>query len=431
MPKPDVGVAALRSICQKRDGQALNESSIREFINGFTNGDIPDYQMSALAMAIYLRGMNSSETAALTESMLRSGTVLQWHDHPPIVDKHSTGGIGDKVSLVLAPLLACCDVWVPMISGRGLGPTGGTLDKLESIRGFNPNLSLAEIQTITSKVGCVIAAASEDLAPADRKLYSLRDVTGTVASIPLITASIMSKKLAESLDGLVLDVKAGSGAFMKTLDEARKLAAALSETGNRMGVPTSVSVTNMNQPLGSMIGNAVEVKESLNCLRGGGPNDLRQLVIHLGGKLLAATSSLSLSTVAAKLADQLDSGNALERFNQMVVAQGGDPDHPLDIAAQHTLQSNRDGYVSAFECEQLGWSIIHMGGGRRQAGDSIDHRVGLEILVRVGDKVESGQPLMNVFADDYPNGRQQADLINSIQIQAEPVEPLPLIIDSN
>jgi len=318
-----------------------------------------------------------------------------------------------------------------MISGRGLGPTGGTLDKLESIRGFNPNLSLAEIQTITSKVGCVIAAASEDLAPADRKLYSLRDVTGTVASIPLITASIMSKKLAESLDGLVLDVKAGSGAFMKTLDEARKLAAALSETGNRMGVPTSVSVTNMNQPLGSMIGNAVEVKESLNCLRGGGPNDLRQLVIHLGGKLLAATSSLSLSTVAAKLADQLDSGNALERFNQMVVAQGGDPDHPLDIAAQHTLQSNRDGYVSAFECEQLGWSIIHMGGGRRQAGDSIDHRVGLEILVRVGDKVESGQPLMNVFADDYPNGRQQADLINSIQIQAEPVEPLPLIIDSN
>src|SRR5262245_23865010 len=254
-------------IAKKRDGETLADGEIREFINGYVAGAVPDYQMAAMAMAIYLRGMDAAETTALTNCMLRSGAVWQWSSpRPEKVDKHSTGGIGDKTSLILAPLLACCGLQVPMISGRGLGPTGGTLDKLESIPGFRTNLSREEIREITDRVGCVITGASEELAPADKKLYALRDVTATVPSIPLITGSIMSKKLAEGLDALVLDVKVGSGAFMKSLDEARTLARSLVETGRRMGVKTTALLTDMNQPLGRMAGNLVEVQEAIATL---------------------------------------------------------------------------------------------------------------------------------------------------------------------
>ncbi len=257
-------------IAKKRDGGVLSADEIGWFINGFVTGDVADYQMSAMAMAIFIRDMTVDETAALTEHMLNSGAVFTWPNATrPMVDKHSSGGLGDKVSLILAPMLACCDVWVPMISGRGLGATGGTLDKLEAIPGFRTDLSMDEMQRVTRGVGCVISGATEDLVPADRKLYALRDVTGTVPSIPLITASIMSKKLAEGLDALVLDVKYGSGAFMKTLDDARRLAESLVRTGQRMNVATSACVTDMNQPLGRMVGNAVEVDESIDALSGG------------------------------------------------------------------------------------------------------------------------------------------------------------------
>ncbi|HQX54102.1 MAG TPA: thymidine phosphorylase, partial [Planctomycetaceae bacterium] len=269
-------------IAAKRDRQELRDEEIAFFVQGFADGSIPDYQMAAMAMAIYLNGMTPRETATLTFAMLSSGTRLVWpKDGRSRVDKHSTGGIGDKTSLILAPLLAECGLQIPMLSGRGLGATGGTLDKLEAIPGYRTDLALAEITQLTQSVGCVITGASAELAPADRKLYALRDVTATVPSIPLITASIMSKKLAESLDALVLDVKFGSGAFMKTREQATELAHSLVSTGQRMGVHTTALLTDMNQPLGRMCGNAVEVLESIDVLQGGGPDDVRQLTIEL------------------------------------------------------------------------------------------------------------------------------------------------------
>ena len=334
------------TIARKRDGQSLTSNEISEFVRGFTTGAVPDYQMSALAMAIYLRGMDAEETASLTREMLESGTELTWPAGPPRVDKHSTGGIGDKVSLVLAPLLACCGLQVPMISGRGLGPTGGTLDKLESIPGFRTNLSLTEIRDITNRVGCVITGASEEIAPADRKLYALRDVTATVASIPLITASIMSKKLAEGLDALVLDVKVGSGAFMKTIGQARDLARSMVETGVRMGVRTTALLTDMNQPLGRMAGNALDLDESVAALRGAGPADLVDLTRQLGAELLVATRSCqTMDAGVAELQQHIDSGAGLRKLREMVAAQGGDLDEPRAVSPSRPVLAQRSGFV--------------------------------------------------------------------------------------
>ncbi|MGC3966115.1 MAG: thymidine phosphorylase [Pirellulales bacterium] len=302
-------------IAKKRDGQALSAGEIRALVERYARGELPDYQMSAWAMAVFLRGMTDDETAALTEAMLDSGAQLQWPAELTTVDKHSTGGIGDKTSLILAPLLACFDLAVPMISGRGLGATGGTLDKLEAIPGFRTDLNLEEIRAVTRAVGCVITGATADLVPADRKLYALRDVTATVASIPLITASIMSKKLAEGLRALVLDVKFGSGAFMKTADEARRLARSMVAVGRKMGVATTALLTDMNQPLGRMAGNAVEVDESIDVLQGGGPQDLIDLTLALGAELLVATGraadhEAAVTTQRARLSD----GTAYEKF---------------------------------------------------------------------------------------------------------------------
>lgn len=299
-------------IAKKRDGEELSAAEISALVEGYVSGAVADYQMAAWAMAVFLRGMTTAETAALTESMLASGDRFQWAAGGPLNgDKHSSGGIGDKVSIPLAPALACCGLRVPMISGRGLGATGGTLDKLESISGLKIDYDLKEAQRLATDVGCIICSASPRLVPADRKLYSLRDVTATVPSIPLITASIMSKKLAEGLDALVLDVKCGSGAFMKTPEQANALARALVDTGKRMGVATTALVTDMNQPLGRLAGNGVEIDESVACLEGGGPDDLRELTIQLGGELLR---SAGLATSAAegetKLAATLDDGSA-------------------------------------------------------------------------------------------------------------------------
>ena len=389
-------------IAAKRDHRELSDEEIAFFVQGFSTDEIPDYQMSAMAMAIYLNGMTPREIAMLTSEMLRSGTKLAWpNDGIPRVDKHSTGGIGDKTSLVLAPMLAECGLQVPMISGRGLGATGGTLDKLEAIPGFRTNLSLDEITRLTQSVGCVITGASAELAPADRKLYALRDVTATVPSIPLITGSIMSKKLAESLNALVLDVKFGSGAFMKSREKATELAQSLVRTGERMGVRTTALLTDMNQPLGRMCGNAVEVLESMDILKGGGPDDVRRLTVELCAELLVSTGvSASFAIARSRAVQTLDDGSAFERYRRMVIAQGGDPDARLSVAPAHDVAADRDGVVSAIDTEALGLAIITLGGGRRKMGDPIDHSVGLEMLVRIGDRVQSRQPLVRIFARD-------------------------------
>ena len=298
-------------IARKRDGCVLSAEELAVFVRGYATGEIPDYQMAALAMAIYLRGMDEAETANLTEEMLRSGATLAANDRTRRVDKHSTGGIGDKTSLILAPLLACCDLEVPMLSGRGLGFTGGTLDKLESIPGFRTDLSLSEIGAVVERVGCVITGTTAELVPADRQLYALRDVTATVSSIPLIAASIMSKKLAENLAALVLDVKVGSGAVLKNPADARKLAEMMVAVGNRMGVRTAALVTDMNQPLGRLVGNAVEVDEALEVLSGAGPAPLRELTIALAARaLVLQVAAEDDSRAATILADHLDSGRA-------------------------------------------------------------------------------------------------------------------------
>ncbi len=400
-------------IAAKRDRQELSDAEIANFIQGFATGSIPDYQMSAMAMAIYLNGMTPREVATLTSEMLRSGTQLTWpRDGIARVDKHSTGGIGDKTSLILAPLLAECGVQVPMLSGRGLGATGGTLDKLEAIPGFRTDLSLAEITRLTQSVGCVITGASAELAPADRKLYALRDVTATVPSIPLITGSIMSKKLAESLDALVLDVKFGSGAFMKTREQATELAHSLVDTGNRMGVRTTALLTDMNQPLGRMCGNAVEVIESIDVLKGGGPDDVRLLTIELCAELLVSVGiDPDMNAARQRCVNLLNKGAAYERWSRMVLGQGGNPDATLAVAPSTELTADCAGVVSAIDTEALGLAIISLGGGRRKMGDPIDHSVGLEMLVRLGEVVSMGSPLVRIFS-------KSTDLVTSTIRQA-------------
>ena len=329
-------------IARKRDGEELTSDEIAQFVSLYTSGEIPDYQMAALAMAICIRGMTPEETTALTKHKLASGQQMTWTDDVPKVDKHSTGGLGDKVSLVLAPLLACCGLHVPMISGRGLGITGGTLDKLESIQGFRSNLSISELRRQTERVGCVICGATSDLAPADRKLYPLRDVTATIESVPLITASILSKKLAESLDRLVLDVKFGTGAFMADADAARVLAQSLVQVSERLGVRTTALITDMNQPLGRMVGNALEVREAMQSLMGDGPADLRDLVIALGTELLRSQERSIDADEAARILDQqLDSGAAYEKFVEMINAQGGDLNAELPSASANDLCESR------------------------------------------------------------------------------------------
>jgi pyrimidine-nucleoside phosphorylase len=419
-------------IARKRDGCHLTAQQVHSFIHGYTSGSIPDYQMSALAMAIYLQGMDSAETAALTEAMLNSGMRFAWPaGSPACVDKHSTGGVGDKVSLVLVPLLACCQLSVPMISGRGLGPTGGTLDKLESISGFRTDLTVSEIQSQTERLGCAISGASHEIAPADRKLYALRDVTATVGSVPLITASIMSKKLAASLDALVLDVKCGNGTFMNTPEAAMELARSLVDTGRRMGVPTLAVLTDMNQPLGRMVGNTVEVNEAVDTLRGDGPSDLRELVYVLGTELLVLSGAESdLESARLRLVKLLEGGQALERFEQMVQAQGGDLHAPRPVAPVTEIRALNAGWVTGMNTRALSEAVISVGGGRHVMTDVIDPTVGLELRVRVGDRVEAGQELARMFAHRGPQSDlAESEIAESIQIGQQPVDVPHLIVD--
>ncbi len=383
---------------KKRDGGQLTDAEIRHLIAAFTSGEMPEYQMAALAMAIFFRGMTPEETSALTDAMLHSGDVLSWPDDaPPRVDKHSTGGIGDKTSLVLAPLLACDGLWVPMISGRGLGITGGTLDKLESIPGFTTQLSEPDLRKVIERLGCVMIGQTSRICPADKKLYALRDVTGTVQSIPLITASIMSKKLAEGLNRLVLDVKYGSGAFMQTEAEARELAASLTRVGEALGVRTTALLNPMSEPTGRAVGNALEVAECVECLQGRGPADLEAIILDLA----TAVSDTPRAQLAARLRD----GSAWARFQQMVEAQGGDPAlletlttsvHPAPVIVE--VKAGRSGQFTRLDAGVIGQTMLELGAGRAKASDPIDPAVGLDQLLKTGAAVQTGDVLLRLHA---------------------------------
>jgi len=418
-------------IAQKRDGETLAEKDITTLIEGFTAGDVADYQMSAFAMAVFFQGMTPEETTYLTKAMIASGETLTWPGSKPSVDKHSTGGIGDKISVPLAPLLACCDVEVPMISGRGLGMTGGTLDKLESIPGYRTDLSVSEFASVINWNGCSIASASEKIAPADRKLYALRDVTGTVPSIPLITASILSKKIAEGIDALILDVKWGSGAFMQTLDEARALAKSLVTVGNQLGAQCKAVITDMNQPLGRMIGNAVEIDESIDVLNGEGPEDVVELTLALGAELLVlAGAQPEIESAKAALQDKIDSGDGLKRLREMVKSHGGDLDAARDRETASDVVVDQSGYVSKINTKRIGLAIIEMGGGRKKMGDPINHASGVEFLVRIGDKVEAGQPIAKLFCESSAKEYARELVSASVSISNSPVDAQTLIVET-
>ncbi|MBL8889335.1 MAG: thymidine phosphorylase [Planctomycetaceae bacterium] len=409
-------------IAWKRDGGDLSARQIAWVVDKFARGEIADAQMSALAMAIFFQDMTIEETIELTSSMLHSGRPLTWPESDrPKVDKHSTGGIGDKISLPLAPIWAALGIDVPMISGRGLGPTGGTLDKLESIPGFQVNLSREAMVKVVQEVGCVIVSASADFAPADKKLYALRDVTGTVASIPLITASILSKKLSEGLDALVMDIKWGSGAFMKQRAKALELAHRIVAVARHLGTPTRAILTDMNQPIGRMIGNACEVQESLEILEGGGPADTRELTMVLATHGLLSVGLESQWGAAWRLVQSvLDNGTAREKFAAMVQAQGGDLKQFRRTFERRPWLSERTGWIQRFDCEKFGYAIIEMGGGRKQAIDQLDYRCGIELLVEVGSHIERGQPLLNILDHPQPSPRVWEILEQAICVSEEP-----------
>jgi pyrimidine-nucleoside phosphorylase len=426
-------------IRRKRDGQELTRQEIEAIVTGYTRGDFPDYQVSAFLMASLIRGLSRAETAALTDAMLRSGQVLDFSDLPGIkVDKHSTGGVGDKTSLLLSPIAAAGGLFVPMISGRGLGHTGGTLDKLEAIPGFSVNVSLSEFRAILRKVGCAMIGQTAEIAPADKKLYSLRDVTGTVESPFLICASIMSKKLAEGIDALVLDVKTGSGAFMKDPKDAEFLAELMVETGQRMGKKVVALLTDMDQPLGRYIGNALEVEECIQLLHGqvNGNRDLVDLthelaawMFYLGGKSSSVEEGKRLSE------DLLASGKALAKFRELVEAQGGNPDVCSDPSllprSKHVvdLDAESDGRVRSIQSEQLGFASLVLGGGRLRKEDSVDPAVGIVLHKKVGSTVRRGDPICTVhYNDEKKFNEARGMILKSYEIGAEPLaQARPLV----
>jgi len=404
------GLLALRDLIErKRDGGHIDPANWQAFARELAAGTLPDYQVSALLMAIFFRGLDADETVALTEAMLASGKTMQLsHLAQRRVDKHSVGGVGDKVSIVLAPLVAACGVAVPMLSGRGLGHTGGTLDKLEAIPGFQTRLSLAQAAAQVERIGCVIMGQTGEIAPADRTLYSMRDATATVESIPLIASSIMSKKLAEGLNGLVLDVKTGSGAFLQTLEDDLTLTRTMIALGARHDCPVVALLTNMDSPLGVACGNANEIVESVHSLKGGGPDDLRELALRFGAEMLILGGITNDPADArTRLERALSSGKALDKFREIVAAQGGDiaicDDPALVVAAAKVREdylSPRDGIVQRVEPRAVGKGITAMGGGRTKMADLVDPSVGFQILRKPGDRVTRGQPLATILARD-------------------------------
>ncbi len=429
---------AVDIIRKKRDGHSLERAEIAAMVEGIADGSVADYQWAALLMAIVWRGMDASETAALTDAMIRSGTIVDLSAVPGRkVDKHSTGGVGDKTSLVLAPIAAAAGVPVPMVSGRGLGHTGGTLDKLESIPGFRVDLDLRRYREVLSSCGLVMIGQTAEIAPADKFLYAMRDATATVESIPLIAASIMSKKLAEGIDGLVLDVKTGGGAFMERLDESRALARAMCEIGSGLGKSVVALITRMDQPLGRAVGNAVEVAESLACLRGEGPADLMDLSIELAAEMLIMGGRAgSLEPARDICRGTIDDGSALETFGRMIAAQGGDPkviDDPSLLPAARrevVLRSPRSGFIQALAARPVGHATMLLGAGRARMDSPIDHAVGLILHKKVGDAVDRDEPLCTLLVNDEARLSEASAMIGgAFTIAEEPSLAGPLILE--
>ena len=423
----------------KREGHALTPAQIKHFISAYSGGAIPDYQAAAFLMAVYFRGLNGAETKALTLAMRDSGDVLRFPDDPrPLVDKHSTGGIGDKVSLPLTPLLACLGFRVPMVSGRGLGITGGTLDKLDSIPGFHSLPPTERIVEIVQSVGCVICGQTERMVPADKGLYALRDATATIPSIPLIVASILSKKLAESLNALVLDVKFGAAAFMPTLEKARELARALVGLSNECGVNTRALVTNMETPLGRAAGNWLEVKEAVLCLENRGPDDLRELVLACAAHLLVQTGKAkTLAAAHTQAADCLASGKPRKKWDEMLAAQGADLDSfTRKLAVDHTapvvveLKAPASGFVSRCDARVLGEVVRDLGGGRFTKESGINYDVGVDALAKPGEPIQAGAVLARVHAGNHAQADAAcARLRTAFGISAHPPAAQPLIAE--
>jgi pyrimidine-nucleoside phosphorylase len=422
-------------IIKKRDKNELSQEEIAYFINGYTKGEIPDYQASALAMAIVLNGMTSQETKELTLAMAHSGEILDLSEAIPIyVDKHSTGGVGDKTSLVVAPTVAACGLPVGKMSGRGLGFSGGTLDKLESIPGFRVNLTTDEFINQLKSIGIVLTGQSADLAPADGKLYGLRDVTGTVQSLPLIASSIMSKKIAAGAQAILLDVKVGSGAFMTNLGAARELAELMVEIGKQACGNTVALLSDMNQPLGEAVGNALELKEALETLNDKGPADFRKHCLVASGYMLALGNVVADEMQGKALAEEaLVSGKALKKFRELVIAQEGDVSYvnePSKLAKARLVEeviSTQSGYLREINAREVGKTTVLLGGGREHKGDPIDHAVGIIVKHKVGDYVNTGEPIFIIHANDekiIPSAKES--LLNALKWSTEPVKPLPL-----
>jgi pyrimidine-nucleoside phosphorylase len=429
---------AVDLIRTKRDGGPLERAALDWFVAGVTDGSLPDYQASALLMAIVLRGMTPDETAALTDAMVRSGVRVAYDGLPHIpVDKHSTGGVGDKTSIVLAPLAAACGAPVPMMSGRGLGHTGGTLDKLESIPGFRTGLTLEELRRSVASIGCALIGQTSEVAPADRKLYALRDVTGTVESIPLITASIMSKKIAEGIGGLVLDVKYGDGAFMKTEADARKLAQSLVATGELAGVRTEALLTAMDAPLGRAVGNALEIVESIETLKGRGPQDLEALSVEFAARMLVLSGvERDLARATDRVREALRSGAGVEKLRAIIRNQGGDPAVIDDYGRlpsapdRDVVTAPRDGVIAAMRAESVGRAAVGLGAGRDRLDATIDPAVGFIITAPVGSRVRKGDPVIEIH---HRGGRGLAEarrlLEEALHIADVPPPPRPLVLD--
>ena len=426
---------AVDIIAKKRDGGELTREELHFFIQGYTRGDIPDYQAAAWLMAVYLRGMSRRETVDLTLEMAHSGDILDLSDIAPVVvDKHSTGGVGDKTTLVVAPVVAAAGLPVGKMTGRGLGFSGGTLDKLESVRGYRSDLTTAEFLDQLRRIGIVLTGQSLDLAPADGKLYALRDVTATVSSLPLIASSVMSKKLASGAHALVLDVKVGRGAFMRTLEEARALAEMMVSIGKDAGRRVTALLSDMNQPLGWAVGNALELREAIDVLHEGGPPDFREhcLVVAsemllLGGKVQSEEEGIALA------AERIASGAAWQKFRQLIEAQGGDvsqvddPEKLPQARYVEAVSAPRSGYLAAVDAREVGMTAVLLGAGREKKGDPVDHAVGIIVHYKVGDYVEAGTPLFTIHANDPQKlALARERLLAAHRWSDEPVEPLPL-----
>jgi pyrimidine-nucleoside phosphorylase len=423
-------------IARKRDGHALTRPEIDLFVRGVTDGSIPDYQASALLMATVLRGMNAEETAWLTQAMAESGDRVDLSDIPGLkVGKHSTGGVGDKVSIIVAPLVAACGVVVPKMSGRGLGHTGGTLDKLESIPGFRVDVAIDEFKRMLGEVGTAIVGQTPSLAPADKKLYALRDVTGTVESIPLISASVMSKKLAEGSSALVLDVKCGLGAFMKSEDDAYTLARSLVDIGTRAGVRTEAFITGMSAPLGSSVGNAIEIVECCELLKGRGSEDLKEICVTLASRMVVLSGTREAAEAEQSVRHALQSGAALEKLRAMIGRQGGDVAVVDDYTrlpgarARQPIAAPRSGFVAGLDAELIGRASMALGSGRQRVEDHIDHGAGIQIARRPGARVQAGDTVLELLYNDERSLAQARSLaVAAITISDEPPALRPLIL---